>query len=58
MEDAVGESFEHWYRYILDTLPTDATAKDRIKNVISLVQLLVSDLKQVSRPLRFYVVVM
>ena len=46
VEDAVAESMEHWYRYIVDTLPMDTTRALRVKNIINLVQLIISDLSQ------------
>ena len=46
MSDAVEESFEHWYGYIVDSLPIETTRALKIKNAINLVQLLLSDLSQ------------
>ncbi|TRY76437.1 hypothetical protein TCAL_00056 [Tigriopus californicus] len=43
--EAIGESFQHWYRYIVDALPIESSRALRIKNITALVRTLVTDLK-------------
>lgn len=45
VSEAIGESFQHWYRYIVDALPIESSRALRIKNTTALIRTLMSDLK-------------
>ena len=52
IQDAITESIERCYRYVVDNLPMDTTRALQIKNAANLVQLLTTDLNQGCEVLR------